>query len=66
MPQCDMGKQMDRADLRSLLEMAYYYAWGPAGDADKRDAWKKLALAAVPVTGLVYYSGNGEFFWMGP
>jgi hypothetical protein len=56
---------MDTQTSRRLIEMAYLYAWGPAGDADLRDEWHNLYRSAN-CGSMIYngrYNGRTDFSW---
>ncbi len=54
--------EKEKNRMRRLLEMAYLFAWGPDGTADRRDEWWELK-ALLPNVGTMCYGGNGKFRW---
>jgi hypothetical protein len=51
--------------LRRILEMAYRYAWGADGDADKRDEFRAIYEPLEPLTGRLH-NGESGFYWDEP
>ena len=50
--------------MRTLLELAYMYAYGPEGTSDMRDELHEARWICEPYTGQLSYSGNGVFSWI--